>query len=92
MKCLLCSSNFDTDEELIQHYITYQKVDQANKFFQKLFQPQQQSPIFRKCLRCNDFLTANSYKVKHDFLKHYDQGQGTVSEDKPVDIVKPHRF
>ena len=88
MKCLLCSSNFDTNEELIPHCITYHKVDRSNKFFQKLFQPQKQSPIFRKCLRCNDFLTTNSYKVKYDFLKHYDQRQDTVFEDKPVDIVK----
>ena len=88
MKCLLCSSNFDTNEELIQHYITYHKGDQSIKLFQKLFQPQKQSPIFRKCLRCNDFLTTNSYKVKYDFLKHYDQRQDTVFEDKPVDIVK----
>ena len=91
MKCLLCSSNFDTNEELIQHYLTYHKVDQSNKFFQKPFQPQKQSPIFRysvKCMRGNDFLMTNSYKVKHDFLKHYDQGQDTVFEDKPVDIVK----
>ena len=88
MKCLLCSSNFDTNEELIQHCLIYHKVDQSNKFFQKPFQPQKHSPISRKCLRCNDFLTTNSYKVKHDFLKHYDQGQDTVFEDKPVDIVK----
>ena len=88
MTFLLCSSNFDTDEELLQHYITYHKVDQDNKFFQKLFQPQKQSPILRKYLRCNDFLTTNSYKIKHDFLKHYDQGQDTLFEDKPVDIVK----
>ena len=87
MKCLLCSSNFDTKEDLVQHYINYHKVDENNKFFQKLFQPQKKSPIFRKCLRCNDFITTSSYKVKHDFLKHYDQGQDVAFEDKPVNII-----
>ena len=88
MKCLLSSSNFYTDEELIQYYIIYQKVDKNNKFFQKLFQPQKKAPIFRKCLRCDDFVTTNEYKVKHDFLKHYDQGQDLVFEDKSLDIIK----
>ena len=57
MKCLLCSSNFDTEEDLVQRYINFCKVDENNKFFQKLFQLQKKSPIFRKCLRCNDFIT-----------------------------------
>ena len=39
-------------------------------------------------MRCDDFLTTNEYKVKHDFLKHYDQGQDLVFEDKPLDIVR----
>ena len=92
MKCLLCSSNFNTGEDLVQHYITYHKVDENNKFFQKLFQPQKHHSIFRKCLRCGDFLTKTSYKVKHDFLKHYEQGQDTVFEDKPIDIINNHQI
>ena len=39
-------------------------------------------------MRCDDFLTTNEYKVKHDFLKLYDQGQDLVFEDKPLDIVR----
>ena len=85
-KCLLCISSFDTEEELIQHYINYHKADETNKFFQKLFQPQKQHSIFRNCLRCGDFLTTSSCKVKHDFLEHYEQGQDSIFEDKPLEI------
>ena len=88
MKCLLCSSNFDTKKDLVQQYINYHKVDENNKFFQKLLQLQKKSPIFRKCLRCNDFITTSSYKVKHEFLKHYDHGQDVAFEYKPLDIIR----
>ena len=30
--------------------------------------------------------------VKHDFLKHYEQGQDTVFEDKPLDIINNHQI
>ena len=75
----------------MQQYINYHKVDENNKFFQKLLQLQKKSPIFRKCLRCNDFITTSSYKVKHDCLKHYDLRQDVTFEDKPLDIMRsPH--
>ena len=44
--------------------------------------------IFPKCLRCDDFITTCDYKAKHDFLKHYHEGQNDLSEDKPLDIIK----
>ena len=76
----------------MQHYIDYHKVDPSNKFLQKLFQPQKQQSIFCNCLRCGDFLTTTSYKVKHDFLKHHKQGQDTVFEDKLLDIINNHQI
>ena len=91
MKCLLCSSNVYY-VHLVQHYIDYHKVDLSDKCFQKLLQPQKQQSIFYNCLRCGDFLTPTSYKVKHDFLKHYEQGQDTLFEDKPLDIINNHQI
>lgn len=44
--------------------------------------------FYRTCLRCDDFLTTNDLKVKHDFLKHYSTGHDTPYEDKPIDIEK----
>ena len=88
MRCLLCSSIFDNDEELIEHYITYHKIDPNNRFFQKLFQSNKNFPVFLKCLRYDDFLTNSYFKIKHDFLKHYNEGYNDLFEDKPVDIEK----
>ena len=88
MKCLLCSASFDNDEKLIEHYVEYHKVDRNNRFFQKLFQLTKKGSIFRKCLRYGAFLSAENFKVKHDFLKHYADGDSVLFEDKPIEIVK----
>ena len=73
MKCLLCSSSFDNDEELIEHYITYRKIEPNSRFFQKLFQSNKTCSVFCKCLRWDDFLTTSDFKMKRDFLKHYNE-------------------
>ena len=88
MKCLLCSATFDNYENLIEHYVSYQKTDSNNRFFQKLFQSSKNCSIFCKCLRCHDFLTTSDYKKKHDFLKHYNEGEDDLFEDEPIDIEK----
>lgn len=56
MKCLLCSSVFENEEELIQHYVSYHNVDENNCFIQKLFQTKNK-PVFKQCVRCDEFLT-----------------------------------
>ena len=86
MKCLLYSSIFQNEEDLIEHYISYYNVDTNNRFFQKLFQQSRNCSIFRKCLRCDDFVTASEFKIKHNFLKHYKKEQNELFEDKPVDV------
>ena len=88
MKCLLCSSTFDNDEDLVEHYLSYHKIDPNNTFFQKPFQSSKNCSIFRKCLRCDGFLTMSDYKKKHDFLKHYNEREDDLFEDKPIDIEK----
>ena len=91
MKCLLCSASFNSDEKLIEHYIDYCKIDQ-DKFFQKHFQPSKKGSIFHKCLRCGDFLLTENFKVKHDFLKHYHDGENIPVEDKPLEIVRTNNI
>ena len=88
MRCLLCSAIFNTNEELIQHYVFYHRVDANNGFLQKLFQQINNSAILQKCLRCDDIITTRHYKIKHDFLKHYDEEQTDLYEDKLIDIIK----
>ena len=34
------------------------------------------------------FLTTSNFKVKHDVLKHYNEGNTNLFEEKPVDILK----
>ena len=88
MKYLLCSASFNNGEKLREHYTEYHKIDKDNKFFRKPFQPGKKGSIFCKCLRCGDFLSTEDSKIKHDFLKHYDDGQNVPFEDKPVEIKK----
>ena len=88
MKCLLCSASFNNYEKLIEHYIEYHNSNQDNKFFQKLFQPRKKASIFRKCLRCGDFLSTESFKVSHDFWKHYYDGQNIPFENKLLQIIR----
>ena len=86
MECLLCSSNFKNQEDLLNHYISYHNVDENNCFFQKLFQIKNKS-LLKHCVRCNEFLTTEKQKSIHNFLKHYEEGKSILFEDKPVDIV-----
>ena len=78
--------------KLIDHYIEYHKMDQDYKFFQKLYQPSKKGSIFRKCLRCGDFLLTESFKVKHDIFKHFDDGKSIPFEDKPLEIIRTNNI
>ena len=64
MKCLLCSSTFENQEDLLRHYIDYRKVDQNNWFFQKLFQIKNKT-VLKRCVRCEEFLTTDKHKSVH---------------------------
>ena len=87
MKCLLCSSTFENQEDLLRHYIDYHNVDENNWFFQKLFQIKNKT-VLKRCVRCDEFLTTDKHKSVHYFLKHYDKGKNIPFEDKPIDILR----
>ena len=53
MKCLLCSSTFEDQNDWLNHYVTYRNVDENNCFFQKLFQIKDKS-VLKRCLRCDE--------------------------------------
>ena len=80
MKCLLCSAVFDSEEDLTNHYISYHKIHPSNRFFQS----SKNYSVFRKCLRCNDFLATSDY-IKNNDLKHYHGGNIDLFEDKHVE-------
>ena len=51
MKCLLFSSNFDNQKDLLNHYVSYHNVHENNWFFQKLFQVKNKS-VLKNCVMC----------------------------------------
>ena len=88
MKCLLCSSVFKNQMELLDHYISYHNVDENNWFFQKLFQTNKNKAFLKNCIRCDQFLTAKKENLIHGFLRHYNKGKDIPFEKKPLDIIR----
>ena len=82
MKCLFCSSKFEDQQKLIDHYLTYHNIDQNNWFFKKLFVTNNRA-FLRNCVRCDQFLTTNKEKVTHGLVKEI------PFEEKPLDIIQP---
>ena len=88
MNCLLCNYfGSGTDEDLIKHYISYHRINPENSFFLKLFKAEN-GLICKECIRCNEFLTTKAGAKKHNFLKHYLDGEEKSREFKPIDIIK----
>ena len=86
MKCLLCSLKFDDEKGLLNHNISFHKIDESNWFFKNLFNVKKNSKILKKCLRCEDFIYDKQAKVGHDFLNHFDKGKDQLFESKVIDI------
>ena len=70
MKCLLCSSTFQNQEDLLNHYVSYYNVDENNCFFffLKFFQSKNKA-LLKHCVRCNEFLTTEKHKSVHNFFE-----------------------
>ena len=85
MKCLLCSSKFEDDKGLLEHYLSFHKIDDSNWFFKNLFGIKN-SKILKKCLRCDDFIYDKKAKAEHDFLNHFSDRKVQPFENKPIDI------
>ena len=89
MECLLCSSKFKDQKELLDHYLSYHIIDENNWFFQKLFQSNNKT-LLKNCIRCNEFLGTKKQKAVLDFLKHYDEGKNIPFKEKLLDVVRYH--
>ena len=83
MKCLLHSSIFKNQEDLLRHYIDYHNVDENDWFFQKLFQIKNKT-VLKRCVRRDEFLTTDKHKSVHNFLRHYDEGKNIPFEDNAI--------
>ena len=87
MKCLLCSSAFELEKDLLNHYLSFHKVDESNWFFKRLFKIRS-LPYLKKCLKCDEFVNNTKTKAEHDFLKNYNDGKKQLFEDKPLEILR----
>ena len=88
MNCLLCNYfGSGTDEDLIKHYVSYHRTNPENFFFLQLFK-HENGLICKECVRCNEFLTTKLLAKKHNFLKHYLDGEEKPAEFKPIDVIK----
>ena len=87
MNCLLCDYKSNNVDDINKHYyIIYHKINERN-FFLQLFN-NQNGLICKECLRCHEFLTTKLFMTKHNFLKHYLEGERKPAEYKPIDIIK----
>ena len=87
MKCLLCSSKFKEQKDLLNHYVTCHNVDKNNWFFQNIFQIKNKS-VLQRCSRCDKFVVNDEQKAVHNFFQHYDDGKTMPFEEKTIDILK----
>ena len=69
------------------HYINFHRVDSKNEFFKKFFVEDKNVFYGKRCLRCQEYLPTSRFKIYHNFLKHYNDGE-TVVDNKPITVIE----
>ena len=87
MKYLLCNFQSNDQKEVKNHYINFHRVDSKNKFFKKIFVEDKNVFYGKICLRCQQYLPRSRFKIYHNFLKHYNDGE-TVVDNKPITVTE----
>ena len=41
----------------------------------------------KRCLKCQEYLPTSRFKIYHNFLKHYNDGE-TVVDNKPITVTE----
>ena len=80
MKSILCNFKSNDSEDLKEHYIVFHEVDCKCRYFINLFMRQNKVFRLKKCLRYDEFLLNQRFKVNHDFLVHYGAGRDAFEE------------
>ena len=65
-----------------RHYVSFHGVDSENYFFQALFKKSVESFCLRKCYQSDEFVTSRSKEIRHNFLKHYQEGGEIPHENR----------
>ena len=87
MNCLLGNYKSPDVNNEKKHYTSYHRINPANFFFLQLFN-QENKLVCKECLRCHEFLTTKAFMEKHNFLKHYSDGEKKPAEYKTIDIIR----
>ena len=69
------------------HYIDFHRVDLKNEFFKKIFIEDKNVFYGKRCLRCQEYLPTSRFKIYHNFLKHYNDGE-VVVDNKAVAVTE----
>ena len=69
------------------HSINIHRVDSKNEFFKKIFVEDKNVFCGKRCLRCQEYLPTSRFKIYHNFLKHYNDGE-TVVHNKPITVTE----
>ena len=69
------------------HYNNFHRVDSKNEFFKKIFVEDKNVFFGKRCLRCQEYLPTSRFKIYHNFLKHYNDGE-TVVDNKPITVTE----
>ena len=88
MECLLCHLRSLDVSEMKKHYVDFHAVDENNRYFLELFQP---DTLNRKCAKCSVVFPTCIKKKNHMFLYDYNQRGGTrqtANDDLPLNIFK----
>ena len=87
MNCLLCNFVSSSTAEIHKHFVLYDRINPDNYFFLEVFKDEN-GWLCKECIRCNEFLITKKQLAKHNFLKHYADGNEKPVELKPVDSSK----
>ena len=87
MKRLLCDYISNSIDDIKKHYTNYHKINKNNFFFQQLLL-NQNGFLNCDCVRCHEFKTTKKFLAKHNFLKHYTDGERKPPEFKPIDVIR----
>ena len=69
------------------HYINFHRVDSKNKFINKIFVEDKNVFYGTRCLKCQKYLPTSRFKICHNFLKRYNDGE-TVVDKKPITVTE----
>ena len=87
MNCLLCEYTANNVDNIKKHYVLFHKINENNYFFKEMLL-NRNGVLNTDCIRCGCFIPTVKHKTRHNFLKHYVDGERKPVELKPIDVVK----